>query len=511
MKPFHIVFMFMPFPSFVMCINISHSIILFLFLFFQIIVSFYFIFLVALRSLHKKNFIHRDLKLDNVMFLEKSSDSPIKIIDLGNVVELDTSDAVFKGQHMVGTPGFLAPETILHKEYSKKSDIWQAGCTLYSLLSGLPPFDPNNNKQVTEFAYYPMTGPAWDDISTSAKSLVTKMLKRNPDHRISVSDILDHPWLVDEAPNKEFNRDYFTRIKHLALRNKMKAFFLETSLLEGHTKRRKSLRDAIPIFRHASDVALLSASHSRSQSQFEVVDQVDEGTRNDVEAFQSKMRILKNMVVTSIAGGGGHWGAGVGGRKEINYTAFTELLTECHLQELCTLHVFNIFDIGNTGTIDPREFLLTMLAFRTDNGGAGGEGSSSGASGIPAMLARHKENKDEDGDPFSGSVSMSHVTDSQHHQQPAPPGENEDEIRLLFNVFDIKETGYIDLEELKIAVNFLLYMGSDQPQALPNIHELFSIIDVSQNGRIDYPEFKQFYRHLIASHIPQAPVSLTND
>jgi serine/threonine protein kinase len=61
--------------------------------------------LVALQSLHQKNFIHRDLKLDNVMFLEKAYDSPIKIIDLGNIIELDSPDGVFKDDYLVGTPG----------------------------------------------------------------------------------------------------------------------------------------------------------------------------------------------------------------------------------------------------------------------------------------------------------------------------------------------------------------------------------------------------------------------
>jgi hypothetical protein len=42
------------------------------------------------------------------------------------------------------------------------------------------------------------------------------------------------------------------------------------------------------------------------------------------------------------------------------------MLMECDLEEMCTLKVFNIFDIGNTGTVDPKEFLLTMLAFRPE-------------------------------------------------------------------------------------------------------------------------------------------------
>lgn len=395
--------------------------------------------------------------MDNVMFLEKSYDSAIKIIDLGNIVALESSGATFTDTRHVGTLGLLAPETISHMKYSKKTDIWQAGCTLYSLLSGLPPFDPNNQTQATDFSFFPMTGPAWDEISSSAKALVTKLLKRNPDHRLSVEDILLDPWLVDEAPNTDFNPDYFTRIKQLALRNKMKTFFLETSLVADHTKRKKSLAEAIPIFRAASSVKLLLECK-------EDLNTADANIIDDVEEFNSKMKVLKKMVVSSLSV------TDTGVRKEIDYTTFIGMLKECHLQELCSLQIFNIFDIGNTGTIDPREFLLTMLAFRPDK--HANDLSSSSNEG----------NSDRVGE---------------EHKSP----HNDDEIRLFFNVFDINETGYIDLEELKTAVNFLLYMGSNQPQALPNVHELFTIIDVTQNGQIDFSEFKQFYRHLISSHV----------
>jgi calcium-dependent protein kinase len=429
-----------------------------------------YVIVVALQSLHNKNFIHRDLKLDNVMFLEKAYDSPIKIIDLGNVVELDSKDAVFQDDYIVGTPGYLAPESLMRKEYSKKSDIWQAGCTLYSLLSGTPPFDPNNDKQITHFGHYPMTGPAWDDVSSCAKSLVSKLLKKNPDHRLSVEEILKHPWLVDDAPDKDFNQDYFVRIKHLALRNKMKTFFLESSLVEGNMKRRKSLREVLPIFKQASDVALLSEKQLQS-------DHGSSEVRNNVEVFNSKMKVLKHMVVSSISSNLTE------GNKEIDYTTFTNMLKECNLQELCSLQIFNIFDIGNTGTIDPREFLLTMVAFRHDK----------------PMCKIDDTREIEVYDDLEATALGDCKSDDSSDYESA--SDRDDEVRLLFNLFDIKDAGYIELDELRIAVNFLLYMGSDQPQTLPNIHELFSTIDVAKNGRIDFPEFKQFYKHLIASHI----------
>lgn len=228
--------------------------------------------------------------------------------------------------------------------------------------------------------------------------------------------------------------------------------------MEGHKERRKSLRDALPIFKQAADMA------SSSKGEFKSGD--DEEALEHVGAFNTNMKLLKNMVVKSLS-------SDLNGKtKEIDFKAFSEIVKKCNLKELASLEVFNIFDIGNTGTIDPREFLLTMLAFRTD-------------------LAAVVDYSDESGD----SKARVEVT-----SRPNAAADDEDEIRLYFNVFDINETGTIDIEELKIAVNFLLYMGSDEPHSLPNIQELFSAIDVTQNGLIDFQEFKQFYRHLITSN-----------
>ena len=111
-----------------------------------------------------------------------------------------------------GTPGYIAPESILYHSYSGKTDLWQAGCTLYSLLSGLLPYNRDDYEQVThhkwEFSsymciliilccsplltycfisqcrYYPMKGVGWDNISAEAKDLVRQILIRRPESRI---------------------------------------------------------------------------------------------------------------------------------------------------------------------------------------------------------------------------------------------------------------------------------------------------------------------------------------
>lgn len=87
---------------------------------------------VALGSIHKKKYIHRDLKSQNVLLVSKDEDSSqVKIIDFGQMHRLDEVNDVFHDTIICGTRGCYAPETLVRKEYSSKSDIWQAGCVLY--------------------------------------------------------------------------------------------------------------------------------------------------------------------------------------------------------------------------------------------------------------------------------------------------------------------------------------------------------------------------------------------
>jgi serine/threonine protein kinase len=92
--------------------------------------------LLALESIHRRNYIHRDLKLENLLLVSSEEDSPIKIIDFGCMVQLPLGQSVYhRPGEIAGTPGCYAPESLSRNEYSFKSDIWQAGCILYWFVS----------------------------------------------------------------------------------------------------------------------------------------------------------------------------------------------------------------------------------------------------------------------------------------------------------------------------------------------------------------------------------------
>ena len=94
---------------------------------------------VALQTIHERKYIHRDLKVTNVLLLTKEDDESgpigVKIIDFGFMARIEPPREVFRGT-LAGTSAFLAPESIPSDgetmgEYSVKSDIWQVGCLLY--------------------------------------------------------------------------------------------------------------------------------------------------------------------------------------------------------------------------------------------------------------------------------------------------------------------------------------------------------------------------------------------
>lgn len=100
--------------------------------------------LLAVAYLHEKSICHRDLKPENFLFVDKSENSEVKIIDFGlsryvNEENINDNSATHHMSTIVGTPLYIAPE-VLKGNYSFKCDIWSLGVVLYLMLSGKLPF-----------------------------------------------------------------------------------------------------------------------------------------------------------------------------------------------------------------------------------------------------------------------------------------------------------------------------------------------------------------------------------
>lgn len=141
----------------------------------------------ALDYCHKKNVIHRDIKPENLLIGLKGE---IKIADFGWSVHAPSS----RRKTLCGTPDYLSPEMIKGKEHDHNVDIWALGILLYEFIVGGPPFEADDIKETYRRIVH--SQPNYPDyVSSSARDLISKMLRKNPAKRITLSEAKTHPWI----------------------------------------------------------------------------------------------------------------------------------------------------------------------------------------------------------------------------------------------------------------------------------------------------------------------------
>ncbi|XP_073460977.1 serine/threonine-protein kinase DCLK2 isoform X1 [Aquarana catesbeiana] len=154
----------------------------------------------AMEYLHSLNIVHRDIKPENLLVCEyPDKTKSLKLGDFGLATVVDGPLYT-----VCGTPTYVAPEIIAETGYGLKVDIWAAGVITYILLCGFPPFRSDNNLQEDLFdqiliGKLEFPSPYWDNITDSAKELISCMLQVNVEDRFTAEQILSHPWVSDDA------------------------------------------------------------------------------------------------------------------------------------------------------------------------------------------------------------------------------------------------------------------------------------------------------------------------
>lgn len=132
--------------------------------------------LTALEYSHRMGIIHRDIKPGNIMISEQGM---VKVMDFGIARALDDSAATMtQSQGVVGTAQYLSPEQARGETVDMRSDLYSAGCVLYEMLTGRPPFTGDSAvaiayQHVSEVATPPSTvvpglPKMWDSICAKA-------------------------------------------------------------------------------------------------------------------------------------------------------------------------------------------------------------------------------------------------------------------------------------------------------------------------------------------------------
>ncbi|KAM4050750.1 serine/threonine-protein kinase DCLK2 isoform 2-T2 [Anomaloglossus baeobatrachus] len=154
----------------------------------------------AMKYLHSLHIVHRDIKPENLLVCEyPDKTKSLKLGDFGLATIVDGPLYT-----VCGTPTYVAPEIIAENGYGLKVDIWAAGVITYILLCGFPPFRSENNLQEDLFdqiliGKLEFPSPYWDNITDSAKELISCMLQVNVEDRFTADQILSHPWVSDDA------------------------------------------------------------------------------------------------------------------------------------------------------------------------------------------------------------------------------------------------------------------------------------------------------------------------
>ncbi|MCL7041212.1 hypothetical protein MKW94_001410 [Papaver nudicaule] len=151
--------------------------------------------LLVLMYCHDNGVIHRDLKPENILLPTEGSCLPIKLADFGFATYVQPKE---KLHGVYGTSYYMAPEVLTGWGYDQAADIWSAGVILYILLSGKPPFWGDTESRTLHAimaANLEFPSDPWDQVSTSAKDLITKILCPDPAKRLSAPQILNHSWM----------------------------------------------------------------------------------------------------------------------------------------------------------------------------------------------------------------------------------------------------------------------------------------------------------------------------
>ncbi|KAJ3614293.1 hypothetical protein NHX12_017867 [Muraenolepis orangiensis] len=130
----------------------------------------------ALAYVHSRGYAHRDLKPENLLIDDNHN---LKLIDFG-LCGKPKGGMQCRLNTCCGSPAYAAPEVILGKSYiGSSADVWSLGVVLYALLCGYLPFDDEN---------------------CMALYKLIEMMQVEPQDRLTVSELLDHPWVT-----KDFN------------------------------------------------------------------------------------------------------------------------------------------------------------------------------------------------------------------------------------------------------------------------------------------------------------------
>ena len=150
----------------------------------------------ALYYLHNMNpaIIHRDIKPENLLV---GNNGQLKLTDFGGSNYLEGGNVRYT---TCGTQIYHSPEMLLKKGYDTRVDIWAIGILIFELMVGRPPFKADAQHSMEDnIVNLRINWP--NTMNLLAKNLITKILKKEPDQRPSLKEILEHQFILSYVDN----------------------------------------------------------------------------------------------------------------------------------------------------------------------------------------------------------------------------------------------------------------------------------------------------------------------
>lgn len=169
---------------------------------------------------HKRGVANRDVKLENVLLQSGHRLPLVKLCDFGYSKHEEWDSAA---RSRVGTPDYMAPEVVKTREGAydaKMSDIWSCGVVLFVMLVGQYPFSRNEDNRMTEdqrqrqvlSRIMNLNYQLPNDLTPDCRDLIKKILREDPKQRITISEIMQHPWYkVGLPPNALTMNDVYLK------------------------------------------------------------------------------------------------------------------------------------------------------------------------------------------------------------------------------------------------------------------------------------------------------------
>eukprot|EP00485_Elphidium_margaritaceum_P017010 CAMPEP_0202730048 /NCGR_PEP_ID=MMETSP1385-20130828/186445_1 /ASSEMBLY_ACC=CAM_ASM_000861 /TAXON_ID=933848 /ORGANISM="Elphidium margaritaceum" /LENGTH=936 /DNA_ID=CAMNT_0049396321 /DNA_START=47 /DNA_END=2857 /DNA_ORIENTATION=+ len=214
----------------------------------------------GVQYMHDMGIVHRDLKPENILCVEPNSIKKIKISDFGISAIMDssrqqkgattpTTNSSTKSHHhmassssgsvaaefynmtqnsmmrtRVGTLSYTAPEILKYRPYDEKVDYWSLGVIMYILVCGYPPFDADDDYELSDVIIsdeVEFDDEDWTHVGKETRTLIGRLLDKNPRKRANCEDIIEHSWKID-VQNAGFMRAHH-KFKQTVFKRKVKS------------------------------------------------------------------------------------------------------------------------------------------------------------------------------------------------------------------------------------------------------------------------------------------------